>query len=178
MSDSFFNRNWYFLQDSGSIYYSGQEYVSVDPMATSPLDQMLYSSDLLARSFYSAVLTDLGKVDGANILTDEVALQYFTRNYNNVTFLLLSAGPATDSYDALKASTGKPQVTPSTIFTTYLCQTPARKLTAALIVSVLLADLVLLGTLWSIMTFIAVYIVNARDPKGKYTVVSCLGVVY
>jgi hypothetical protein len=63
--------------------------------------------------------------------------------------------------------TGKAEVTPSTIFTTYLCQTPERKLTTALVVLVLLADLVLLRALWSIMTFVTVHIVNARDPKGK-----------
>jgi hypothetical protein len=167
-SDTFFNIIWYFLQDSGRIYYSGEKPVEIDPSFTSPLDQMLYSADTLAKSFYSAISADLGIVNASNVLTNEATLQKFTGNYSNIKFVLVSAGPASDSYDTLKAVTGKPEVTPSTIFTTYLCQTPERKLTTALIVSVLLANLVLLRALWSIMTFVAVHIVNARDPKGMF----------
>lgn len=154
----------------GRIFYSGEEYTPVSPSSTLPLDQMLYSADLLARSFYSAVSADLGRVHDLSVLTDEIALQQFTQNYSNIEFGLIAAGPASDSYENLKTRTGKPEVTPSTIFTTYLCQTPVRKLTTALIVSVLLADLVLLRALWSIITLVAVYIVNARDPKGKCAV--------
>jgi hypothetical protein len=166
-SGSFFNIIWYFLQDSGSIYYSGAKPVEIHASFSSPLDQMLYSADTLAKSFYSAISADLGIVNGPNILMNEETLQSFTGNYSNIEFVLVSAGPAGDSYEALKAVTGKPKVVPSTIFTTYLCQTPERKLTTALIVSVLLANLVLLRALWSIMTFVAVHIVEARDPKGR-----------
>jgi hypothetical protein len=127
---------------------------------------MLYSATTLAKSFYSAISADLGS-NKPNILTDEAALQKYTSNYSTIDFNLVSAGPAYDSYDALKPVLGKPQITPSTIFTTYLCQTPERKLTTALVISVLLADLVLLRALWSIMTLVAVYFVKARDAKGE-----------
>jgi hypothetical protein len=167
-SDSFFNIIWYFLQDSGRIYWSREEPVKIDATFTLPLDQMLYSADTLAKSFYSAISADLGIVNGPSILTNAATLQHYTGNYSNIEFNLVSAGPASDSYEALEAVTGEPTVTPSMIFTTYLCQTPERKLTTALIVSVLLANLVLLRALWSIMTFVAVHVVEARDPKGNY----------
>lgn len=142
--------------------------VKVDPAAVSPLDQMIYSADSLAKSFYSAISADLGMADKPNVLTDEKTLQNFTQNYGKVPFVLISAGPANNNYNALKAVTGKPQInSSSTIFTTYLCQTPKRKLTTALLVSVVLANLVLLRALWSVMTIVAVYYVNARDPKGE-----------
>jgi hypothetical protein len=127
---------------------------------------MLYSADTLAKSFYSAVYADLGRVNGSNILTNEDILQKLTSNYSNIAFNKVSAGPATDSYEALKETTGKPVLTPSTIFTTYLCQIPERKLTTTLIVSVLLANLVLLRALWTIISFVAVHVTEAQDAKG------------
>jgi hypothetical protein len=131
---------------------------------------MLNACDLLAKSFYSAVATDIGRTHGPNILTDESVLQTVTSNYSEIakTFRLVAAGPATDSYDALKSTIGQPMITPSTIFTSYLCQTPEKKLISALVVSVLLANLVLLRALWSIVTMAATYLVNLRNPKGGF----------
>jgi len=129
---------------------------------------MLVSADSLAKAFHSAISADLGVVNGSNILTDPKSLQQFTSNYGSIDFDHVAAGPATDSYDALKAVTGEPKVMESTIFTTYLCQTPERKLTTALVISVLLANLVLLRALWSAVTLVATKIVDARDPKGKF----------
>jgi glutamine phosphoribosylpyrophosphate amidotransferase len=142
--------------------------VEIDASFTSPLDQMLCAPDTLAKSFYSAISADMGMVTASNTLTNEATLQSFTRNYSDVEFNLVSAGPASDSYENLKAVTGKSEVAPSTIFTSYLCRTPERKLTTALIVSVLLANLVLLRALWSIMTFVAVHVVASRDPNGVF----------
>lgn len=139
----------------------------IDANAETPLNQMLYSADSLAKAFYSAISADLGMMNGPNILTNEATLQSFTSNYSNIVFDLLSAGPATASYDDLKAVMGKPHITSSTIFTTYLCQTPERKLTSALIISVLLANLVLLRALWSIFTVTATYLAKKENPKGE-----------
>lgn len=134
---------------------------------------MLFSADTLAKSFYSAISVDLGIVDGSNVLPNEALLQQYTSNYSAVDFGMMVAGPATASYNELKAKTGKPEVTQSTIFTTYLCQTPTRKLAISLVVSVLLANLVLLRALWTILTLIAGYFVEARDPKGEFIVLLC-----
>jgi hypothetical protein len=73
---------------------------------------------------------------------------------------------------------GKPHITPSTIFTTYLCQTPERKLTTALIISVLLANLVLLRALWTIVTMVATYLAKANDPKGMLKLQTSLHAVH
>jgi hypothetical protein len=143
--------------------------VVIDANAKTPLNQMLYSTDALAKSFYSAISADLGRINKPNILTNETTLQHFTSNYSSIVFGLLSAGPATASYDAMKAVTGKPQITSSTIFATYLCQTPKPKLTSALLISVLLANLVLLRALWSILNIFATYLAKAKNLKGECT---------
>jgi hypothetical protein len=159
---------WYILLDSSSIFYSGQRF-ELDTSSQRPFDKMLLSTDMLAKSFYSAILADLGS-NGSNILTDEAALRYYTGRFKDIHSTLVSSGPATDSYDALKAGPGKPKITPSTIYTTYLCQTPKRKLTTALIVAVLLADLVLLRALWSILSLGTVHYVKSKDPRGELRV--------
>ncbi|KAI8940270.1 hypothetical protein NX059_003972 [Plenodomus lindquistii] len=167
-SSAFFNNRWYILKDSGQIYWDGEYGTRIDPTAKDALSQMLYSTDKLAKAFYSAISADIGIANDSNVLTNETALQEFTMSYKTAEFVLVSAGPADDSYDALKPRTGKPEITPSTIFTTYLCQTPVRKLATSLFVSVLLANLVLLRGLWTIVTLIAGYIVGARDSNANH----------
>ncbi|KAF2855447.1 hypothetical protein T440DRAFT_385704 [Plenodomus tracheiphilus IPT5] len=165
-SPSFFNNLWYILKDNYQIFW-GEVYgsdISLTPK--SPVDAMWQSADTLAKAFYSAISADLGIVGGSNVLTNETTLEAFTKDYSSVEFNLVSAGPASASYDALKHRTGKPEITQSTIFTTYLCQTPVRKLATSLVVSVLLANLVLLRGLWTLVTLTAGYFVEARDPKG------------
>ncbi|KAI2479999.1 hypothetical protein Ptr902_08180 [Pyrenophora tritici-repentis] len=167
-SSSFFNVSYSMLMDDGLIVMSGTEPITIDGNSTDPFSLMLVSADSLAKAFYSTISADLGVVNGPNILTNQESLQQFTSDYGNIEIHLIAAGPASDSYDTLKTVTGEPKVTESTIFTTYLCQTPVRKLTPALIISVLLANLVLLRALWSVMTLVAVQIVDTRDPKGKF----------
>lgn len=137
---------------------------------------MLNACDLLAKSFCSAVATDIGRTHDPNILTDDSVLQTVTSNHREIakTFRRVAAGPATDSCDALKSTIGQSEVTPSTIFTSYLCQMPEKKLISALAVSVLLANLVLLRAQCSIVTMAATYVVNLKDPKGEF-VGSCSG---
>jgi hypothetical protein len=137
---------------------------------------MLRSVDTLAKAFYSAISADLGS-SRSTILTDEATLQRYTSNYSNIIFDLVAAGPANNSYDNLKMI-GKPHITPSTIFTTYLCQTPERKLTTALIISVLLTNLVLLRALWTIVTMVATYLAKANDPKGMLKLQTSLHAVH
>jgi hypothetical protein len=94
---------------------------------------MFFSNDALAKSFYSAVLADLGS-NKSTVLTDDTALKLFTSRFPGISSDLVASGSATDSYIALQGGPGKPKISPSTILMTYLSQTPECKLTTALIV--------------------------------------------
>lgn len=117
-------------------------------------------ADSVVKSFYSTVLTDLGQVDSAspNILTNATTLQHFTANFsmildpNEDNVANARPGPALQDYDTLKSQTGPLGTTPSVIFSKYLCEIPKRKAAGSLVISILLADLVFLRTLWYIFT--------------------------
>jgi len=143
--------------------------IRINESGTDATSQMLISADKLTKSFYSTISADLGIINRPNILTDEKILQEYTSNFSNAKadWLFVPAGPAEDSYDALKDRTGKPEVTASTIFTSYLCQVPKSKVPASMAVSVLLADLVFLRALWTLIMLGGVYFAGKRDKKGK-----------
>lgn len=142
--------------------------------STGPSVRAFYiSATALAKSFYSTIGADLGVVSGAIILLDENILQNFTSKFPKPRVFddypgYGLVGPAYDSYESLKMKTGVPSISPSTMSTTYLCQTPVRKLPATLIVAVLLADLVLLRALWTIVTWVAMSITAYWDATGEY----------
>ncbi|KAL1637713.1 hypothetical protein SLS58_009139 [Diplodia intermedia] len=161
---SFFEISWYFLLETGGVYARDDDY-DIEADITSA-QNWIKSADALAKAFYSTVLADLGTADGPNLLTDEAALRTFTSNFSDAPVEWVPAGPATGSYGSPQLVMGKPVINNSTIFNNYLCQTPVQKVPASLIVSVLLADLVFLRTLWSVMNLASTYIAEKKDAKG------------
>lgn len=128
---------------------------------------VFFELDRLAKSMYSTVLVDLGQDVPAdsNVLLSGHALQQFTAGllpYPPQAYLLVQAGPAEADYEALKDSTGALGVTPSVISTTYSCQLPTRKSTGSLILSILVADLVLLQLAWTVYTFVVGFCMRKR----------------
>ncbi|KAL0254548.1 hypothetical protein SLS55_010025 [Diplodia seriata] len=162
---SFFEISWYFLLETGGVYARDDDY-DIEADITSA-QNWIKSADALAKAFYSTVLADLGMADGPNLLTDEAALRTFTSNFSDAPVEWVPAGPATGSYGSPQLVMGTPVIKNSTIFNNYLCQTPVQKVPASLIVSVLLADLVFLRTLWSVMNLASTYIAEKKDPKEE-----------
>lgn len=115
------------------------------------------SIDTLVKAAYSTILTDLGQTTGApNILTDAALLTHFFRpNSTIIEQANFRPGPANDSFEVLGATTGPLGTTPSVISTSYLCQVPRLKSVGNLIVAILIADLVLLQTVWQLYKFMA-----------------------
>jgi hypothetical protein len=127
-------------------------------------------SDTLAKAAYSAVLTDLGQVDAPhNLLLDPDQLQHFTANfsywYEHIAYV--RPGPLVQGYAVLKNATGPLAVTPSVFALDYICQVPRRKAWAPLIVSVLVADLVLLQATWRLYKLATDYFFVKNIPDGQ-----------
>lgn len=120
---------------------------------------VFFELDRLAKTMYSTVLVDLGQdvPPESNVLLSAEALQQFTESllpYPGHAYLLISPGPAQGDYESQKDRTGPLKVTPSVISTTYSCTLPTRKPVASLILSIFVADLVLLQLAWTVYTFI------------------------
>lgn len=109
---------------------------------------------MLGTAMWFAVLADLGRDD--HILPNILTHPQEVRNLTKVDFIL---GPYDDA---------QPKITPSVFSTTYICQVPRLKSTGTLIVSVLVADLVMLQTIWKIFVLAVDHFVASKEEESIY----------
>ena len=104
-------------------------------------------------SLYWTILADLGQQNSNNVLIKSDALTTLSAPLGDASFARSKSGK-----DIL--------IRPSTIFTSYLCQTVQLKPPLSLIFSVLVADLVLLSSGWTVLTLTAAWLAKKRDHDG------------
>jgi len=122
-------------------------------------------ADDLSKVFLSTMRTDLGQAYATpKILSDPELLQYYTESGDvySLDKELLDGGyiPSPENNTLLG-------VRPSVLATNYLCQVPRRKPWGSLIISILVADLVLLRALWTVVTLVSTYFAKRRDPLAN-----------
>lgn len=107
------------------------------------------ASDSLAKSFYSAIMTNLGQISATpNILTNATALQYFSKNITDMQKVTRNAIQVPQLIATTPSQKGPLQTSASGIATKYLCQVPTWKSWSSLLISILVADLVFMQALW------------------------------
>jgi hypothetical protein len=151
--------------------YNRKPYKLYDP------NPMIWSQvDSLAKSMYSAIVTDLGQVQvpsKSNIVKNAKTLQLFTSTFAKINedSIAYYQQLSLQDYDTRQQGdnpTGPLEIVPSTISTKYLCQVPKRKPLGDIFIAVLLADLVLLQAAWKLYTFGVDQIMLRRRPSGKW----------
>lgn len=158
------------------------------PDADVPLWTIWIPADSLAKSLYYTVLADLGQntTSYINILTDPNLLSYFTQNFTNIPSVISSTkqdGQTVELDQALalkpfsqsSPGTGPLEITVSTLVTNYLCQVPRLKSAGSLVVSVLVADLVLLQAIWQLFKWSVDFTLLNRNPEMEYCA-GCAGI--
>jgi len=123
---------------------------------------------MLAKAAYSAVLADLGQADTPNILSNETALGYFTANFTTIHEYLSTDrfGPERIPFDAERSTSGPLGVVPSVIRQQYYCQVPQLKSTGDLVLSIVIADLVLLQAAWQLFKVFTEWLVTRNGGDG------------
>ncbi|MCJ1389202.1 hypothetical protein MMC18_002057 [Xylographa bjoerkii] len=169
----FFDVGWHFLLSDGSfILTNGPNFTTA--VASNTWPNIWVQADAFAKVFYSAILADLGQVNGSNILSNPALLQNYTdfknitNNATDVETPWLQAGPARSSYDDLASSLGPLAITPSTIYAQYFCQIPEIKAGGTLFVTILVADLVFLQALWHILKWTTTSWLERHDKQAYY----------
>ncbi|KAI4953443.1 hypothetical protein J4E91_002290 [Alternaria rosae] len=124
--------------------------------------------DMLAKAAYSTVLADLGQVETPNILNNETALEYFTANFTSIHEYLSTDrfGPERDPFDAQRSTSGPLGIVPSVIRKQYYCQVPQLKSTGDLVLSIMIADLVLLQAAWQLFKVFTEWLVTRNGGDG------------
>ncbi|RDW72819.1 hypothetical protein BP6252_06726 [Coleophoma cylindrospora] len=167
----FFNLQYRFITDTtNQIIYNKVPLSPGECNRTQQYPNVWLPADALGKSLYSVALADLGQKT-SSILTSPTALEYYTQPFpeiNNLTGVNAKAGPANTSYvmqdgDHLQSS-------PAIFSAKYLCQVPRRKAMGSLIMSILLANLVLLQAYWTILSFLAGQFVENADDTAHHCV--------
>ncbi|MCJ1468157.1 hypothetical protein MMC07_006785 [Pseudocyphellaria aurata] len=116
----------------------------------------LDEAEYFAKIFYSLVLADLGNDSTENVLKNASLLQNYThaRNTSNGWF---------QSYNNNSLNLNS-----STIYQEYLCQVPQRKPIGPLLVSIFVADLVLLQAVWKILNWITTAWTEHHQHQAKF----------
>ena len=118
--------------------------------------------DYFAKAMYAATLADLGQhsnITSNNVLIEPLLLEYLSGPISSLASEGSSTpapyGFTTDYATASYKTTDidRLNITDSYIYTQYQCQIPTLKSTGSLIVSVLIADLVLLQGLWTLLNW-------------------------
>ena len=178
------------------LKYSIMQYAGADGLPTVSNHENIPDANVLsyiklnglAQALYSLILTDLGQSVDSNILAFPQRLMEFAnktvqsdangdpdligRNWWSLTIRFANAdtfGVPSDTALFYKwFQTGIPQVNASVISTQYICQVPKLRSIGSVIVSVVVADLVLLQALWVVFTWIVTFFLERRHPRAKF----------
>ncbi|KAL2061841.1 hypothetical protein VTL71DRAFT_7219 [Oculimacula yallundae] len=130
-------------------------------------------------TLYSLVLLDLGQEQGANAFTDPVVLQYLLKKESNIN---LGAGtlqigklkgspnrrqPVGEAYTFFADKVGTLGTRPATIYQQYACSIPEMKDVGSLIVTIIVADLVLLNALFDLLKLGTTYWVGTKEQESN-----------
>lgn len=165
----FFVLDYSFLNENSTILWP-QADPSIAKLSTNATYPNIWVAiDGLGKSLYSVVLADLGQPTTPTILTKLSSLQYFTRNFTDVLERTpvghALPGPAEHSY-VQEASSAPIVIMPAFISAKYLCQVPSLNSMGSVIMTILLANLVLMGTSWTLVSFCAASWVRRSDISG------------
>ncbi|KKY32741.1 hypothetical protein UCDDA912_g07277 [Diaporthe ampelina] len=127
------------------------------PLAQGDPGSLARLLDAFAKSYYSAVMWDLNFDGETNAYASEDSTNYLV--------------------DTINTATGNDTMTPNTILGSpdlvgnharfemqYICSVPRKKDTGSLIISVVVANIVLLCVFWNIFNWVALRYLRSRDP--------------
>lgn len=192
-SVEFFQTSARFWDNSGNENNTiASEPLSVWPNLTY-LPDITITLDTFAKSFYSLLLSDFGSASMTNALMSRHGIEWLSdqidrklENQNlpevtgrpddipNIDGTEAGSYPINETYELVtRALDHPPDLTnarPPTIYTEYLCSIPLQRGWGALLVSVLVADLVFLQTMWQILNFVTTQWMQRRYEDVNYCV--------
>lgn len=158
MSDGFFSTSISSPGQNASLVSPPNSSTPGEPFALAQCEPQNLSRllDAFAKSYYSAVMWDLN-FDRSNAFANESTTEYLTDTINATTGNdTIVPDPILGSSDLI----GKP----AQFEIQYICSVPRKKDTGSLIISVLVADIVLLSVFWKFFNWAVLRYLRKRDP--------------
>lgn len=133
-----------------SLIYMAVNENNWDPILTSQMNDTGFAKviDGFAKAFYSSILLDLGS---PSPLTDEKAITYLLSERNDDVYGV----NATEAVETFRDSMSPLKERPAQLSLQYVCSVPKQKDITTTIVSIIIADIVLLSSFWSVLNWAA-----------------------
>lgn len=137
-----------------------------DPIRVSQMNDtgLARAVDGFAKAFYSSILLDMGS---ASPLTDGNSITYLL-SQRNVTVLGVKN---TEAVETFKDDMAPLNSTAAHLSLQYVCSVPKQKDRFSMVVSIIIADLVLLSAFWQCLNWVATKCVSAQNQNWNH----CLG---
>ncbi|KAG6355297.1 hypothetical protein INS49_003258 [Diaporthe citri] len=161
-SKDFFYATGKFYAEDSLIYMVVNE-KNWDPIPLSEMNDTGLASaiDGFAKAFYSSILLDLGS---ASPLTDGNSITYLL-SQRNVSVLGVSNKKAVDTFKDEMAPLNS---TAAQLSLQYVCSVPKQKERFSMVVSIFIADIVLLSAFWQCLNWAATKWLSAQTPNWNY----------
>lgn len=137
-----------------------------DPILVSQMNDtgLARAVDGFAKAFYSSILLDLGS---ASPLTDGNSITYLL-SQRNVSVLGVKN---TKAVDTLRDEMAPLNSTAAQLSLQYVCSVPKQKDRFSMVISIIIADLVLLSAFWQCLNWVATKCVSSQTRNWNH----CLG---
>ncbi|KAK5206675.1 hypothetical protein LTR41_007668 [Exophiala xenobiotica] len=195
--DKMFGLTYYLLASDGSITNEADDGLSLETYFNNPraVQSLLLTEGLsFAKVFSSLILVDMGDTQAPNLLLDPDLVQYaldapddFNRNPRGPLHdasgedwwksrgisppgqpsIENNTVPMNQAWEQFKDQMGPLGTRNASIYTQYSCSVPVKKSLASVVLGVLIANYVLLRTVWAVVQFVMGRWVE-RDPKAMY----------
>lgn len=128
----------------------------------------------------STIHVDLGNPRPKNLLTSPDYMQRYSEGFQSINEAVMtmvanttgwwptSFELPTRTYEELRDSTGPLGISPAVIFSQYTCQVPKMRSVGSLIISVFIADLVILSAAWTLLNFGTTFWLEHRHEDAMY----------
>lgn len=125
--------------------------------------------DGFAKAFYAFVLLDLGS---PSPLTNGDSIKYLLSQRKSLLpereSLQILGVNDTEAFDTFSGEMASLNSTEAQLSLQYVCSVPRQKDTLSMVVSVIIADIVLLSAFWTCLNWVATKFVSSRDPHWNH----------
>lgn len=159
--DYFYATGKFYAEDS--LIYMVVNENNWDPIPLSEMNDTGLASavDGFAKAFYSSILLDLGS---PSPLTDADSITYLL-SQRNASVLGVKAGRAVDTFQDEMAPLN---TTAAQLSLQYVCSVPKQKERFSMVISIIIADLVLLSAFWQFLNWAATKWLSSQTPNWNH----------
>jgi hypothetical protein len=145
-------------------FHNVSEFNVID--ASKPSSSLAVLLDGFAKTLYSSIMLDLGPQHNVrNALLDVKTIDYLYNRSQLQSIYFSENIPAETAYEFYRDKDAPLSEKPAQIYTQYVCSVPELRSGWSLVVSIIVADLVLISAFWNVFNWAATKWLSSKDEN-------------